>query len=75
MERGDFDDLPGRVKPLQLVDDRGVPPSEVSALSALGAIEAQPRGTTDPAERRRLMRELSRQDAVVRMKLERARWR
>ncbi len=88
---GAFDDLPGRGKPLALDDDSGVPeelrmahrilknadvaPSEVGALSALGALKAQLRETTDPVERERLMREISRKDSAIRLKLERARRR
>lgn len=88
---GVFDELPGRGKPLVLDDDSGVPeelrmahrvlrnanvaPSEVTALSALGALREQLVGCEDPAERDRLLREISRRDSVIRMTLERARRR
>ena len=59
----------------RVLRNANVPPAEVSALSALGALREQLRETTDPVERERLMREFSRQDALVRMKLERSRSR
>jgi len=88
---GAFDNLPGRGKPLVLDDDSDVPPeqrmarrilrnanvapSEVTALSALGTLKEQLAQTRDPAQRDRLLREISRADSAIRMKLERARQR
>lgn len=88
---GVFDALPGRGKPLDLADDAGVPeelrmahrvlrnanvaPSEVTALGALGALRQQLRDTAAPAERDRLLREISRADSAIRMALERGRRR
>jgi hypothetical protein len=88
---GAFDNLPGRGKPLELDDDTGihpemrmanrilrnanVAPSEVTAMTALAALKAELREATDPAERNRLMREISRRDSAIRVLLERARRR
>ena len=88
---GAFDNLPGRGKPLVLDDDLAVPvemrmahrilknadvaPGEVMALKALGALKEELRACTEPLERDRLLREISRRDSAIRIKLEQARRR
>jgi len=85
--KGELDNLPGRGKPLNLDDDAGVPedmrlsyrvmknagivPPEVEAMKRITALRAQLANESDPAERHRLAKEISCQNSVLRLKLER----
>ena len=84
---GEFDDLPGQGKPLELDDESGVPedmrmsfrvmknfgvaPPEVEELNKLAEMRATLAEENDPDERERLSQAISTHESVLRMKLER----
>ena len=84
---GELDNLPGQGKPLNLDDESGVPeemrmayrvmknagivPPEVEALKRLATLREQLADETDPAERDRLAKQISMENSVLRLKLER----
>jgi len=84
---GELDNLPGHGKPLNLDDEAGVPedmrmtfrimrnsgivPPEVEAMQRLTKLREAWAAETDPVERERLGREISQQDSVLQLKLER----
>jgi hypothetical protein len=75
-ERGDFDNLPGRGKPLDhsayfsqpeelrvahhLLQNAGFVPEQVELLREIGELREQFRASTDETERNRLLREMER---------------
>ena len=87
--RGDFDNLPGKGKKLDLSADANVPeehrmtfrilknanvaPPEVTMMTEAAALRQQIRETDDPAEKKRLAVELASLESVLRLKLERMR--
>lgn len=89
MERGDFDDLPGQGKPLDLSayfetpEDRrlalsvlknaDVLPREVELLKAIGALRDELQACTDAAEGRRLRKAIREQMLKLSVMLERGR--
>ena len=84
---GELDNLPGHGKPLNLDDESGVPedmrmtfrimrnsgivPPEVEAMQRLTKLRKAWEMETDPDERDRLGKEISQQDSVLQLKLER----
>ena len=84
---GEMDNLPGQGKPLNLDDESGVPedmrmayrvmknagivPPEVEAMKRLAKLREQLAVETDPAERDRLAKQISMENSVLRLKLER----
>jgi hypothetical protein len=89
MERGDFDDLPGQGKPLDLsayfeapedqrlalsvLKNADVLPREVELLKAIGALRDELQACTDAAEGRRLRKAIREQMLKLSVMLERGR--
>ncbi len=87
VERGELDDVPYKGQPLPPDDDKGVHPEdrmafrvlaragmvppEVSAMKALAELRTTMALTDEPAEARRLGKEIAEKEAVLRMRMER----
>ena len=87
--RGEFDDLPGKGKPLVLDDDRhippdermsyrimknaGVAPTEVTMHQQLEVLRERRRECTDAEERRALAVEIASRIAILNLRMERLR--
>ncbi len=75
IEAGEFDNLPGKGKPLDLSEwertpetlrmsysilkSAGIPPAEVTARSDIAALKQRIQAETDPDEKRRLINQLN----------------
>ena len=84
---GELDNLPGKAKPLELIDDSAVPeeyrnsfrimknagitPPEVTAMNELAALREELTETSDPDERHALAIRIACHESVLRLKLER----
>ena len=87
MEKGEFDDLPGKGKPLDtksyfrppphlrmayhILKDSGHLPYELSIKKEIEDLKARREAVQDEAEQRRLDREITQKTAIYRMALER----
>ncbi len=87
VERGELDDVPYKGQRIPLDDDSAVPeeerlafrvlknanmvPPEVSRMNELTDLREKHAGTTDPAERKALGKEIAQKEAGLRLRLER----
>ena len=85
--RGEFDNLPGHGKPLELDEDRDIPPEdrmtyrilknsgfvppEVQEMKAIQTLEGELEACGDPDERERLRREIRQRRVLLKTALER----